>query len=132
MRGPRPTQFVNGAAREHKCSPGLRGVVKALSRGEDFIPGGPAQYHVQEIMHVLVVRNDTRRNVVVLDCETSPLDLRAAQRRARVQEWLDATLADDFDSANDRPIGRCPARSVHASNPLETGRRQGTAVLFER
>src|SRR5215831_6952780 len=109
-------QLINGAPRQHECSPGLRSVMKAPSRGEDFIPDGPTQYHVQEVMYVLVVRNDTRRNLVILDCETSPLDRRAAQRRTCMQECLEATLANDFDSANNRPIERCPVRNVHASN----------------
>ena len=78
MRGTRPTQFVNGAPRKDECSPGLRSVVKAFSRGEDFILDGSTQYHVHEIMHVFVTRNDTRRNVVILDRETSPLDRGAA------------------------------------------------------
>jgi hypothetical protein len=78
VRGAEPTQFVNGAPREDEGSPGLRSVTKALSGGEDFVPDVPGQYHVQEIMQVFVLRNDTRRNVVILDCETSPLDRRAA------------------------------------------------------
>src|SRR5215470_357409 len=104
MRRTRPAQFVNGAPREDERSPGLRGVAKALPRSEDFVPDGPAQYDVQEIMHVFVLRNDTRRNAVILDCETSPLNRRAAQRRTRMQECLDATLADDFDSGKSRPV----------------------------
>jgi hypothetical protein len=55
-------------------------------------------------MYVLVLRNDTRGSVVILDCEASALDRRAAQRRMLVQECLDAALADDFDSGNNRPI----------------------------
>jgi len=78
MRGTRPTQFVNGAPRENEGGTGLRSVAKALSGGEDFVPDGPAQYHVHEIMRVFVLRNDARRNVVILDGETSPLDRRAA------------------------------------------------------
>ena len=78
MRGTRPAQFVNGAPREDERSPRLRSVVKTLPRGEDFIPNVPTQYHVQEIMHVFVLPNDARGNVVILDCETSPLDRRAA------------------------------------------------------
>jgi hypothetical protein len=52
--------------------------MKALSRGEDLVPDGSAQYHVQEIMHVFVLRNDTRRNVVILDREACPLNRGAA------------------------------------------------------
>jgi hypothetical protein len=71
-------QFVNGDPREDECSPGLRSEVKTLSRGDDFVPDSPTQYHVQEIMDVFVVRNDTRRNAVILESETAPLNRRAA------------------------------------------------------
>jgi len=81
---------------------------------------------MQEIMHVFVVRNDTGRDAVILDCETSPLDRRAAQRRTRRQEWLDATLAHDFDAGNRVPVDRCPVLHVDASNPrnlIQAGKR---------
>ena len=55
--------------------------MKALSRREDFVPDVSAQYHVQEIMHVFVVRNDARRNVVILYCEM----IRTALSDSRVQ-----------------------------------------------
>src|SRR5215831_20105635 len=40
-----------------------------------------------------------------------------------MQECLDATGADDFDSGNNGPINWCPARHVDASPPkLDAGR----------
>jgi hypothetical protein len=74
---------------------------------------------VQEIVHVFMMRNDTRRNVVILDGETAPLDRRATEVRTRVQECLHATLAYDFDSWNNRPTKRWPKRHVDALNPQD-------------
>jgi hypothetical protein len=48
-----------------------------------------------------------------------------------MQEWLDATLADDVDSANNRPTNGSPTRHVDASNPRNRT-QTGMAVLFER
>jgi hypothetical protein len=136
MRGTRPTQFVNGASGEHECGPGLGGIVNALSRGDDFVPDGPAQHDVQEIMHVFVLRNHTRGNAIILDRKTSPSNRRAAQRRSRMQERLDATLPEDFDSGNNGPINGCHERHIDASKPSETGagwdRRCSSTADFER
>src|SRR5262245_35059111 len=119
MRGTPPAQFVDGAAWKDERSPRLRRVAKALASGEDFVPDWPTEYDVQEIMHVLVVRDDTRRNMVILDCETCPFDRRAAQRWTRVQKCLDATLAYDFDSGNNGAVTWCTKRHVDASNPRD-------------
>src|SRR4030095_16451465 len=110
MRRPRPAQFVDGAPREDECGPRLRHELKALARGEHLVPDGATQNDVQEILHVLMVWNHARGRVMILEREAAPWDPRAAQRRPRMQERLDATLADDFDSGNDRPINGCPWR----------------------
>src|SRR5215470_14778769 len=82
-------------------------------------------------MHVFVVWNDTRGSVVVLDRKTSPLNRRATQRRMRMQEWLDATRANDFNSGDNGPIRWCPRwRHVDLSNP-RNGTRAGMTLLAE-
>src|SRR6266446_3767949 len=89
MRWPSPPQFVNGAPRQDKRSAGPRREAKALSCSENFVPDGAAQYHVQKVLQVLMVGNDTRRNAVVLEGETSPLDGRTGLGRSCFGERLD-------------------------------------------
>jgi hypothetical protein len=96
-------QFVNGTAWQDECRAGLCSVLDALSLSEHLVPHGTTQYHVQEIMHVLMARNDAGRNAVILDRETSPLNDRTAQRRARTQERLDTASSEHFHSGNDWP-----------------------------
>jgi hypothetical protein len=50
-----------------------------------------------------------------------------------MQECLDATRADDFDSGDNGPITWRPVRHVDALNPRqEVDRKSGMAVRFER
>jgi hypothetical protein len=114
-----PMQFVSGTAWEDECRAGLRSVLEALALSEDCVPNGTTQYHVQEIMHVLMARNDTGRNAVILNRNTSPFNDRTAQRRARMQERLDTTSPENFDAGNDWPKNS-PTRLV---DWLETSKR---------
>lgn len=79
----------------------MRTEAKALSRRQDFIPDYTAHYHLNELVHVLLPRNDTRGSTVVLNRRTAPLNYPISQRRSRLKKRLDSPFADDFDSRND-------------------------------
>jgi len=47
-----------------------------------------------------------------------------------MQEWLDATLADDFDAWNNGPIYWCRVRHVDASEPSKPDAGRNGSVLL--
>jgi hypothetical protein len=77
MSGSCPTQFVDSTARQNERGTRASNVVKSLATGKDFILDVPAQYHMQEVLRMLVAWDDAGWDLVILDGETSPFDRRA-------------------------------------------------------
>src|ERR1700739_599289 len=74
MCWPVPMQFIDRASAQNERSAWTGRKTKGFAPRENLVRHVSAQYDVDEVFEVLVVRNDARRNAVVLDGNAAPSD----------------------------------------------------------
>lgn len=74
MRWPVPTQFIDRAPGQNERRARTGRETKGFSPRENLVRGVSAQYDVDEVFEVFVLRNDARRNAVILDGNAAPAD----------------------------------------------------------
>ena len=111
VRRPSPSHFVDRTSRQYEGSARIGVKLERPAACHDLVFDRPAQYYVEEVLDVLVLCDDARRDGVVLDREPRPAHLSTRQRWTNVQEWLDAPFAYHLDSGKNDGAARRSVRS---------------------
>ena len=102
VNGTQPPYFIDGSSRlEDNCA-GSRDKSSVPSAGLHFVFDTALEHHLQEILGVLVSRNDSGSNAVGLNGNACPPDLSTRQGGRSFDQWLGSPRATNFDAAQTR------------------------------